>query len=142
MIDSSGKISPALTYALEHLREHLDGARGLFEQSDWDDSIQLCRQILELVPATPGPGLDRIREVTRIMAALPWLMNLESLPSDLKKEGADWHALYHPKQVSTTTAAGTAKREKPVDIELVLWYKRSVSFPRPLVSLFPSSSDC
>jgi hypothetical protein len=141
---SSGKLSPALTYALEYSRSHLTRGRGLFEQSDWDYSIRLRRQILEIIPATPGPGLDRVHEVTRTMASVPWMMNFENLPSYLKKEGADWHALYHPKQISTTTAAGTAKRENPVDVELIhtLPHERFVSFPRPLVSLFPSSSDC
>jgi hypothetical protein len=125
------KHTPALTYALEYSDSHLDEGHGLFEQPDWDYSIQLCRQILELIPATPGPGLDRIHAVTRTMAVLPWMMNLESLPSDLKKEGVDWYALYHPKHVATTTAR---TREKPVDVDLVhtlphIRFVRSSRFP-------------
>ncbi|KAJ2912915.1 hypothetical protein MD484_g7507, partial [Candolleomyces efflorescens] len=122
-----GERSPALVYALEYSGQHLTQAEGLLDQSDWDHSIQLCRQMLELLPLTPGPGLDRINEVTGIMATIPWMMNFAILAPNLRKEEDGWYARYHPK---ITNAAEVVERKRPLDVELVhtLQHDRFVRF--------------
>jgi WD40 repeat protein len=107
--------SRTVYHALGSSYTHLHMGSPHLKLSDWDFSAPLRRRVLEFLPTASRDLAEALHQMTRLLASLLWRINVESLPSDMKKEGVGWYASFHPKPVPT----GTAKRKKPFDVELV-----------------------
>ena len=59
-------------------------------------------------------------------------LDFQNLPSDLKKEGSDWFAIFNP----ATQADGSHSKKRSLDVQLVhtLMHERCVPLARPRMS--------